>query len=144
MRVDGTPPGCPLRLFLNEIIEGVFPESARVKVFVKGRSRQLHWDVGGEVVAIAREALVNASRHAEASSVEVRVVFSWRQLVVSVIDDGKGIPEGILAEGMRRDHYGLLGMQERAEAIPAHLRIRSRPGKGTEVRVAVPAHVAYS
>lgn len=143
MRGDEAGSGCPLRIFINDIIESVVPDDPRVKVSVEGRVRQLHWDVGGEVVAIVREALVNASRHADASEIRIRTVFSWRRLVVSVADDGKGIPEGVLAEGMRRDHYGLLGMYERAEGIPAGLRIRSHRARGTEVRLTVPAHLAY-
>ncbi|NID14683.1 sensor histidine kinase [Luteibacter yeojuensis] len=143
MRSDQSGSGCPLRLFLNEIIESVFPDDERVSLSLNGRIRQLHWNVAGEIVAIVREALVNARSHSAASAVRVRVIFSWRQLIVSVMDDGKGIPEGVLAEGMRRDHYGLLGMSERAEAIPATLRIRSRSGAGTEVRLSVPAHIAY-
>ncbi|HEY4294675.1 sensor histidine kinase [Luteibacter sp.] len=143
MRGDETGRGCPLRLFINEIIESIFPDDPPVRVMVEGRVRQLHWDIGGEVVSIAREALVNASRHADASAIRVRVVFSWRRLIVIVTDDGKGIPQGVLAEGMRRDHYGLLGMRERAEAIPADLRIRSHAASGTEVRLTVPAHLAY-
>jgi len=139
----GSGPGCPLRLFINEIIESVFPDDPRVTLSVQGRVRLLHWDVSGEIVAIVREALVNARRHAEASSVRVQVIFSWRRLIVSVTDDGKGIPEGVLAEGMRRGHYGLLGMHERAEAIPANLRIQSHPASGTDVRLVVPAHLVY-
>jgi signal transduction histidine kinase len=142
MREGGSERGCPLRLFINEIIESVFPDDPRVTLTVQGRVRLLHWDVSGEIVAIVREALVNARRHADASSVRVRVVFSWRRLIVSVTDDGKGIPEGVLAEGMRRGHYGLLGMYERAEAIPANLRIQSDPS-GTDVRLVVPAHLVY-
>jgi signal transduction histidine kinase len=57
-------------------------------------------------------------------------------LDLSVKDDGKGfaVPDqpGNLAQG---GHYGLLGMQERAELVKSSLEIRSTPGYGTTVSV---------
>ncbi|MEP6994018.1 MAG: sensor histidine kinase, partial [Acidobacteriota bacterium] len=36
------------------------------------------------------------------------------------------------------DHFGLLGMQERADRMGGRLAMRSRPGRGTEIEVVVP------
>ncbi len=54
-------------------------------------------------------------------------------------DDGRGfeVPESP-AEMAPAGHYGLLGIEERAEAIGGQLRIQSAPGAGTELTICVP------
>ena len=42
---------------------------------------------------------------------------------------------------MAGEHYGLVGMRERADAIGAQLAIESRPGFGTKVAVELPLRV---
>jgi len=69
-------------------------------------------------------------------------------LRLSVCDDGVGLPADILAHGERPGHFGLRGMQERAERIGGRLVITSRgsggrSGGGTEVGLVVPARAAY-
>ena len=53
--------------------------------------------------------------------------------MLSVTDDGKGMP----AE-LPRGTAGIAGMRERALLVDGQLSIESRPGDGTEVRLAVP------
>jgi signal transduction histidine kinase len=60
-----------------------------------------------------------------------------------VRDDGKGIDPKVLKDRGRAGHWGLPGMYERAEGIGARLDIWSEPGAGTEVRLTVPAAIAY-
>jgi signal transduction histidine kinase len=87
---------------------------------------------------IYQEALGNVAKHAHARQVSVGLRFTRRCAILSVRDNGVGM-EGPadLMEQTARGHYGLAGMQERAEAVDADLRIRSRPGKGTGVTVSV-------
>ena len=73
-----------------------------------------------------QEALNNAARYASAQSVNVSAVFDSTEFIVRVQDDGRGFtaPErasDLVASG----HYGLMGMQERAELIGARLTIQS-------------------
>ncbi|MDE2136723.1 MAG: hypothetical protein KGJ68_04755, partial [Gammaproteobacteria bacterium] len=65
-----------------------------------------------------------------------------RDLTLGVSDDGKGMDATILASG-RPDHWGLRGMRERARSLGAALEVWSRPGAGTDIRLLVPATVAY-
>jgi len=88
---------------------------------------------------IVQEALNNVARHAGASAVRVEAAFIAGSLVGRVQDNGKGFtaPRGagdLAASG----HYGLLGMQERAELIGARLSIQSAPGAGTTVELQLP------
>jgi signal transduction histidine kinase len=92
-----------------------------------------------EAYSIGREALLNAFHHAQASAIELLIVYGTRDLQVVVHDDGCGIDSDILDKGSRAGHWGLKGMRERAQEIGAHLEIRSHRGSGTEVDVLVPS-----
>jgi len=82
---------------------------------------------------IAQEALHNALRHSGAAEVTVSVCATARKVTLEVSDEGKGfVPE--LATGGR----GLLSLRERAAGADASLVVRSAPGQGTTVRVAMP------
>lgn len=99
-------------------------------------------EVRHELVRILREALSNVDRHAHASGVEVRLSGSAAGVVLVVHDDGAGFtaPDDLRALSAL-GHYGLVGMAERAARVAGDLRVRSRPGGGTEVAVRVPLGV---
>ncbi|WP_296945026.1 sensor histidine kinase [uncultured Massilia sp.] len=110
---------------------------------VIGEQRPLHDAVEDEVAHIAREALRNAATHAGARTVRVALGYGKRALTVSVADDGCGLPAEVARGGARPGHWGLAGMRERAERVNGLLVIDSQPGRGTTVRLAVPARQAY-
>jgi ligand-binding sensor domain-containing protein/signal transduction histidine kinase len=112
------------------------------RVIVDGPSRPLHPIIRDEVYRIGREAIVNAYRHARASSIEVEVEYTASCLQVAVRDNGCGIDPQVLRSG-RVGHWGLPGMRERAEGIGAKLRVLSRTAAGTEVELTVPNNIAY-
>ena len=114
-----------------------------IKVRVDGAPRPLHPVAFDEVVAIANEALFNAFSHSDAEHIAVEVRYERNQLVVRVHDDGVGIERQVLERG-REGHFGLTGMRERAAKIRGQLSIRSSPGAGADVTIAVPAGLAYS
>ena len=112
-------------------------------VTVEGAARPLHPIIREEVYRVGREALVNAFRHARAKAIGVTVEYSPRALRLVVRDDGCGIgstePAAGDAAGM-----GLCSMRARASSIGARLRVRRRPGGGTEVDLSVPSAIAYT
>jgi len=112
------------------------------RVIVDGQPRPLHPVIRDEVYRIGREALVNAFRHAHASSIEVEVQYTASDLRILVRDDGSGIDPQVLRSG-REGHWGLPGMRERAERIEAKLKVWSRSAAGTEIELIVPGNVAY-
>jgi len=85
---------------------------------------------------IAQEALNNALKHAEASSVVVRIATTNGKLVLEVEDDGMGFDlDGTDSQcGM-----GLSNMRHRAACLGGAIEIRSGPGEGTLVSVEVAA-----
>ncbi len=87
------------------------------------------------VYRIAQEALTNVARHAGASKAEVKLVRRDDELVLSVIDDGKGFEAAALGENQG---LGLAGMRERAALVSGTLEVDSVPGRGTCIRLKVP------
>lgn len=112
-------------------------------VRVSGTARQLRADVHGEIYAIAREALYNASRYANASHIVLEIDYSGSAFVMHIRDNGCGLDESVKATGCRPGHWGLQGMRERATGIGATLDIASDTGEGTAITVTVPGKRAY-
>ncbi|HET9445803.1 MAG TPA: two-component regulator propeller domain-containing protein [Steroidobacteraceae bacterium] len=132
-----------LRQRLLEALEHVSAqERAKLRVIEKGTPRDLYPSVREEVVSIASEAIMNALRHASATTIEIELSYERRGLRISVRDDGRGMEESTIRSG-REGHFGLLGMQERTKRIRGELNIWSRPGAGTETSLTVPANIAY-
>ena len=116
--------------------------SATFHVVVEGTSRVVHPILRDEVYGVAREAIRNAFRHAQANAIEVEIAYA-DSLRVRIRDDGKGIDPAIVAEG-RSGHYGLAGMRERAARIGGRLDVWSAQGAGTEIELSIPGSKAYS
>ena len=91
-----------------------------------------------ELYHIAHEALNNVLKHANAQHVWVHLRFSEAETLLAIHDDGVGFTPTAAGNG----GLGLDSLKERAEKIGASLEIGSRPGDGTEIRVAVPASSA--
>jgi signal transduction histidine kinase len=91
---------------------------------------------------IYQTVLANIVRHAQASSVDVRFSVDAELVCLEVKDDGVGfnVPRRWI-EMVRKGHLGLVGAQERAEAIDGHLEIQSAVGEGTLIRVQVPQKI---
>lgn len=108
-----------------------------------GTPRTLERSVCDQLQLIAREALRNAMRHAQARQVEVEVSWGAAELVLRVRDDGVGIPSTWVRDGGRPGHWGLQGMRERANEIGGRLGLASESPGGTELEIRVPARFAY-
>ncbi len=83
---------------------------------------------------IAREALANVAKHAQASRVQVELLPASQRLVLSVNDNGVGFdPRRTSAQGQ-----GLRNMANRVELLEGDLRIESGIGRGTHLVVTIP------
>jgi signal transduction histidine kinase len=133
-------PAATLEQALSNLRDELTPAGPVFRIFVTGKSRAMKPDVQDQIYLIGREALVNALRHSEASSIEVEIEYLPHRLRVVVRDNGCGIDPQVVRSG-RNGHWGLMGMRERAGSIGARLRIWSKPGCGTEVEIGVPGDI---
>jgi len=85
---------------------------------------------------VVQEAITNVVRHARATRVDVLTERRGDRVIVMVEDDGVGFEPDLVQRG---DHFGLLGLRERAESLGGVLTVESAPGAGTTVVVEVPS-----
>ncbi|WP_374010603.1 histidine kinase [Leifsonia sp. LS-T14] len=85
---------------------------------------------------IVQESLTNIGRHAQATTVTIRIseADGWYTLLVQ--DDGRGLPPG---HGTATTGRGMLGMQERAELLGGHFEVRTPDGGGVAVEARIPS-----
>ncbi len=119
-----------------------FPQFSLSTSFT-GRVRFLQPSVSEQLRAIAFEALRNAARHSGTEQVRFALDYDTHEFTMTVIDNGKGLPEHVAAAGCSKGRWGLVGMRERIVQLGAELVIDSRPGLGTKVKVVVAAKRAY-
>ena len=85
-----------------------------------------------------QEALSNAHRHANATSISVRVSVEEDQIKVIISDDGQGF-EPQSQSGLREEGgQGLIGLADRAATLNGQIEINSAPGAGTEIQLLLP------
>ncbi|HYV41965.1 MAG TPA: ATP-binding protein, partial [Thermoanaerobaculia bacterium] len=82
--------------------------------------------------------LNNVSKHAEASSVKLRVRAEERAIRCSIRDDGIGFDVSAVMERGGAEGIGLIGIRERLAPLRGTLDINSTPGGGTELVVTIP------
>jgi signal transduction histidine kinase len=83
---------------------------------------------------VVSEALTNAAKHAQASEVNADAEADGAHLLISIRDDGIGGAD--LVKGS-----GLIGLQDRVEALGGHMEIESPAGSGTSLMVKIPLEI---
>ncbi len=90
--------------------------------------------------AIAREALINVRKHAQASAVTCFLFIDEGTLYLSIGDNGVGMPFPAVEARQEGYQQGLIGLRERVLLLEGQLSIESSPGRGTRLDVEVPIH----
>jgi signal transduction histidine kinase len=81
----------------------------------------------------AREAVLNAVSHAEASELSVSLDTRSNELIISIIDNGKGFDPAFHECDGR--HFGISSMKERMDKVGGILQINSSIGSGSRVEL---------
>jgi signal transduction histidine kinase/ligand-binding sensor domain-containing protein len=111
--------------------------SVNVHVDVSGVNQKIPEELEQNLLRIAQEAVANALKHAHARTIWIELEAEHRALWLRIKDDGQGFePSG--AFSIVGGHFGILGMQERAERLGGKFALASHPGSGTQVEVRVP------
>lgn len=104
------------------------------RMAVSGHPSPVQGDRGEEIYAMVREVLYNAFQHAQASHVELELVYGCEFFTLYVRDNGKG---------MAQPPRGMLRLRERAAALAGTIELLSLPEQGTEVILRIPGSVCY-
>ncbi|MGE0684907.1 MAG: ATP-binding protein, partial [Candidatus Binatia bacterium] len=93
-------------------------------------------EAAAQMYHVAREALNNAIRHAQATTVTITLDHVGHELLISVQDDGKGFD---LTAQLSAQTVGLEEMLARTRLLGGELNIHTTPGQGTVVQLRAPA-----
>src|SRR4029450_6054030 len=103
-----------------------------------GERRRLPREVEVAALRIGREAFANVVRHAGARAIEVEVDFGPASLGLEIRDDGRGFTEADREVAIETGHFGLIGMQERAQRAGGAFTGGGRLEGGTVVTLQLP------
>ena len=133
---DASNDGDLMKAMRSEAADAVKETGVELEFVTDGPPRPLDAQSTQVILRVTREAITNAVRHANATRLRVRLSFRPHVVQLSVRDDGIGftVDRDFRTYG---HHWGLRGMRERAVQIGAALRVRSEPGGGTEVVLAI-------
>jgi len=88
---------------------------------------------------IAQEAMTNIVRHADAANATIQLARENGHVCLRIEDDGRGFDVAQTPrQAVRRQHFGLLGVRERAELVGGTVNLTSQPGRGTQLEITLP------
>jgi signal transduction histidine kinase len=112
---------------------------AAVDFTVVGNLRVLNEEVERVVYSIVQEALYNSLKHAQATKINIELIYQSEDVVVKVEDNGIGFSlYEAMTIAMKEPHYGILQMNEDADQVGATLNIDSRKLVGTKITLRLP------
>lgn len=152
-----------VRQDIRRVIHDIWPEEITAQAFetdlhnyvanvLQAPSLLVDFDIRGDFSAlsararrslyrISQESLTNVVNHAAASEARVCLDVGNGRAQLVVRDNGRGFePQSAQARTQSPDHFGLLGMQERARSLGGTCDIFSQPEAGTSIVVDIPVH----
>jgi signal transduction histidine kinase len=125
-----------MQYLVNQLAQS---EGIHVKLEIEGEVEGLSNDMETAIYRILQETLNNVKKHADATEVEVLAQFTRRQIKLTVRDNGQGfeVPEAI-TDLASLGSFGLMGLHERVQLFGGEITVKSQPGKGTTVQMAIP------
>ncbi len=117
----------------------VLTQESNATFQVQGAEQRLDAERELALYRIVQEALRNTAKHAHASQVAVGLAFGIDEVTATVEDNGQGFeaPEAPTAYA-QAGHFGLMGMQERAQLFGGNVYVKSERDKGTKVIAFLP------
>lgn len=101
----------------------------------------LEYYLASTIYRIVQEAFTNIQRHANARKIVVDITYQKGNLLLAIVDDGRGFDPSLPANKAQAGSgsgFGLEGMRERVELIKGTMSIHSKPGEGTKIVLQIP------
>ena len=111
----------------------------RVRIETSGPRHPLPVAVEAALVRVVQSALANVVQHADAQNAAVTLTYLDREVIVDVVDDGRGFdPHSLRPDHARPGGFGLVAMSSRIRELGGTLAVESEPGEGTAVAARLP------
>lgn len=112
-----------VKLFLEiSDVDGVFSKEREINIY-----------------RIVQEGLNNIFKHAEATEVSIQLMRSGTALSILIKDNGKGFDlQRYLHQAGQLQGFGLSNMFERIKILKGQMKIESKPGEGTAIKIRIP------
>ena len=121
-----------LRDALAGVAQRASNEKMRVTFETRGDAWALHADVESALLRVTQEALVNATKHANATECAVVLEYARDALCLTIRDNGIGLSDDALNQESRasgpQSGFGLLGMRERIQQWGGELKLSNDDG----------------
>lgn len=129
-----------LWIAMDQLIENFSERSDYVPIYLDVPESQVRYprQVEQHIFRIAHQAVSNALKHSYASVIHIKGTLCPEEVCLTIVDDGCGFKLGNrldLKELLANNHFGLVGMYERADLINGRLDIITQPGNGTQVTI---------
>jgi signal transduction histidine kinase len=128
----GLPPALLAKLGLEGAIRSLASRSSVPVTLVALPSMRVDETAEATAYYVIAEAVTNAQRYSQASTIRIAAVVSPHLLDISVSDDGVGGASEVMSSGLQ-------GLRDRVEAIGGTFDLESPRGEGTRVRAMIPA-----
>ncbi|NBW60236.1 MAG: HAMP domain-containing protein [Methylophilaceae bacterium] len=135
-------PGSLDNLGLSETLRDVvnnwqnqYPE-LQFELNLSGDLNDLGETININIYRIVQESVNNALKHANANHLKISLTRkTGRELRLTIQDDGQGMN---VTEVDQSQHFGLLGMRERVQALHGEFQVSSQPSRGTLISIVIP------
>jgi len=98
--------------------------------------RRLPQDIERELYKIAQEAITNTVKHANAKKIRLKLIYAVDQFYMEIWDNGIGFSA---TDSDTRGGFGLRSITERVNQLNGDVAIKSKLGKGTTIKIDIPA-----
>src|SRR5207237_724729 len=110
-----------------------------VECSARGKPRPLRKDIAVALYRCCQEAISNAMRHAQASKLVITIHFAYKEVRITVEDDGKGFdPRTLYDSNSRMMSSGFWTIRQRMADLGGAFRVSTSEGRGTVVEMIVP------
>jgi len=106
-----------------------------IKIKISGEEKIICPEYGTSIFRILQEALTNITKHAEATQVQIHIIYEPNEVRVAIEDNGLGFDVDLYKE---KKSWGLIGMQERTALLDGKFYLHSAPGRGTLIEIVIP------
>ncbi len=126
-----------IRRYAKDTLE---PHGISVTTQMKGAEERFQPEVEVTLFRVAQGAIGNVLKHSEAKNARIVLDCNANECMLQVEDDGKGFDARKLTKVDASGRgAGLFTMKERIKLVGGYCRVESQPGRGTRIKVRVPA-----